>query len=327
METKRSPEIEAVVVRWLDAHSSKNGRSLTNMLSKSEHLRYLGSAPNEYWSGSLLRRGLAQHLAEVPDWTANGTIVEGFERGEVGWAVWQGQLSFAGRDAVLDVRFSFVLSMDEGLWRLIQVHCSMAQPNLEFSGIEHNAFSELIEAAKSGHQHVGGEGAGVIMFTDVANSTEIANAVGDRDWAIAIGKQLDVQASAISTHEGVLVKTLGDGSMSSFGSAGGAMRAAMAIQSAAAGSNDSLKLKLRVGIHAGDLIRTDDDFYGTVVNKASRITALAQPNEILVSDVARAMVGENEEFDFGDPIMVALRGIEGRHTVSDLRWAQQTQAH
>jgi len=318
--TKPSPEIEAIVGRWLAAHSGKSGRQLTNMLSSSEHLRYLGSAPDEYWSGSLLRRGLANHLAEVPDWTASGVLVEGFERGEVGWAIWQGQLSFAGRYTVLDVRFSFVLTLDEGVWRLVQVHCSMAQPNLEFSGIEHNAFAELIEAAKIGNESFGGEGAAVIMFTDVANSTEIANAVGDRDWAVAMGRQLDLRASAISTHEGALVKTLGDGSMASFGAASNALRAAVAIQTAAAESNDGPKLKLRVGIHAGDLIKTEGDFFGTVVNKASRITGLAQPNEILVSDVARAMTGERGEFQFGDPVSVALRGIEGRHTISDLRW-------
>jgi len=196
----------------------------------------------------------------------------------------------------------------------------MAQPNLQFSGIEHNAFSELIEAAKIGNENIGGEGAAVIMFTDVANSTEIANAVGDPNWAMAIGRQLDLQASAISKHEGALVKTLGDGSMSSFGAASNALRAAMAIQSAAAKSNDEPQLKLRVGIHAGDLIRTESDFFGTVVNKASRITALAQPNEILVSDLARAMAGERAEFQFGDSVSVALRGIEGRHSISDLQW-------
>lgn len=321
MDIKRSPEIEAVVGRWLAAHSGKEGRPLTNLLSTSEHLRYLGSAPDEYWAGSLLRRGLARHLAEVPDWTASGTMVEGFERGGVGWAIWRGDLTFDGRDSVLDVRFSFVLSLEEGVWRIVQVHCSMAQPNLEFSGIEHNAFAELIEAARTSHEGVGGEGAAVIMFTDVANSTEIANAVGDRHWAMAIGRQLDLQSSAISRHDGTLVKTLGDGSMSSFGAAGSAMRAAIAIQNAVAGQGDDPKLKLRVGIHAGDLIRTDDDFYGTVVNKASRITALAQPNEILVSDVARAMVGERDEFAFGEAMVVALRGIEGRHTVSELRCA------
>lgn len=109
-------------------------------------------------------------------------------------------MSFDGRDTVLDVRFSFILTLDEAVWRLVQVHCSMAQPNLEFSGIEHNAFAELIEAAKTGYESFGGEGVAVIMFTDVTNSTEIANAVGDRHWAMAIGRQLDLQASAISKH-------------------------------------------------------------------------------------------------------------------------------
>ena len=317
---KQSPEIEAVIVRWLAAHSGKNSRPLTNMLSTSEHLRYLGSAPGEYWAGSLLRRGLARHLSEVPDWSATSTVVEGFENGETGWGAWRGQLTFLGRDEVLEVRFSFVLTLDDGLWQIIQAHCSMAYPNLEFSGIEHNAFAGLIEAAMKGHEGVGGEGAAVIMFTDVANSTEIANAVGDRDWAVAIGQQLDQQALAIAKHDGKLVKTLGDGSMSSFGSARSAMRAATDIQAASAAAPSEPSLKLRVGIHAGDVIQTQGDFFGTVVNKAARITALAQPNEILVSDVARAMAGDGSEFAFDEPLIVALRGIEGRHSISNLLW-------
>ena len=103
--TKPSSEIEAVIVRWLDAHSGKKSRPLTNMLSTSEHLRYMGSAPDEYWSGSLLRRGLAQHLSEVPDWSATAAVVEGFENGDTGWGGWRGQLTFDGRDEVLEVRF------------------------------------------------------------------------------------------------------------------------------------------------------------------------------------------------------------------------------
>jgi class 3 adenylate cyclase len=69
------------------------------------------------------------------------------------------------------------------------------------------------------------------------------------------------------------------------------------------------------------VVQTGGDFFGTVVNKASRITALAQPNEVLVSDVARAMTGERSEFAFGDPLIVALRGIEGLHSISNLKWS------
>ena len=62
---RHSPEIEAIVLRWLEAHRGKKSRALSNMLSTSEHLRYLGSAPNEYWAGDLLRRGFAHHVAET----------------------------------------------------------------------------------------------------------------------------------------------------------------------------------------------------------------------------------------------------------------------
>jgi len=316
-----SAEIEAVVLRWIEAHSCKKDGPLINMLSKSDHVRFLGSAPDEHWAGSLLRRGLAQHVSEVPDWTASGTSVEAFECGNVGWAIWRGQVNFAGREAIQDVRFSFVLTLDDGDWRLVQVHCSIAQPNEEFSGAIHNAFSDLIELAKLEHvSSFGEEGAAAIMFTDVANSTEIANAVGDRKWAVAIGKQLELQALVISNHEGKLVKTLGDGAMASFSSAGAAIRAAKEIQSTAYTNRTDPILKLRVGVHAGDVIRTKDDFFGTVVNKTARIAALAEPNEILVSDAARAMAGENEEFKFSDSVSVALRGIAGTHTIASPNW-------
>jgi adenylate cyclase len=318
---KPSSEIASVVVRWLAAHSGKNGRPLVNMLSISDHLRYLGSAPDEYWAGSLLRRGITQHISEVPDWTANNAVVECFENGETGWGIWRAQLTFAGRSNNLDVRFSFVLTLDDCVWRIVQIHCSMAAPNIDFHGMEQNTFADLIEAAQKGHEGFGDEGAAVIMFTDVANSTEIANALGDRDWAVAMGRQLDLQASAIARHDGILVKTLGDGSMSSFGSARSAMRAAADIQTATTGSVVEPISKLRIGIHAGDVIQTGGDFFGTVVNKASRITALAQPNEILVSDVARSMAGDPGEFVFGDPLIVALRGIEERHSISNQNWS------
>lgn len=320
---KPSPEIEAVVRRWLSAHSGKKTRPLVNMLSSSEEVRYVGSAPGEYWSGAMLRRGLGQHVAELPDWSADGVSVEGFERGDVGWAVWRGQLSFAGRDEVLDWRFSFVLTLDDGDWRIVQVHSSIAQPNLEISGLEHNTFHDLIEAAKIGYSGFDEEGTAIIMFTDVANSTEIANAMGDREWSVAIGRQLDVQASAITKFGGNLVKTLGDGAMSSFDSSSSAMRTATEIQTIAANSKLEPALKLRIGIHAGDIIRSQGDFFGTVVNKASRITGLAKPGEILVSDIARAMVGDRDKFLFGDPFRVALRGIEGQHSLSELKWKSE----
>lgn len=253
---KPSPEIEAVIVRWMAAYRGKQGRPLTNLLSTTEHLRYMGTAPDEYWSGSLLRRGLVQHVTEVPDWTAESPEVEAFENGDTGWATWRTQVRFAGREQVYDVRGSYVLTMDDGVWRIVKVHLSMAYPNIDFSGIEQQAFADLIKAAEEGHEGFGDEGTAVIMLTDVANSTEIANALGDREWAVAIGNQLDQQAMAIAKNEGKLVKTLGDVAMSSFASACSTIRAASEIQAMNVRLNQcSINiLIIQLQIHSGFIV-------------------------------------------------------------------------
>ncbi len=305
----------------MEAHRQKNGPLLTNLFSDSEHLRALGSAPQESWSGSLVRRGYANHVAEVREYKTRHVEIEGFQHGDVGWGVWQAKITFADHDEEQDVRFAFVLTLDAGIWRVVHIHCSIAVSNMITQGNEHHVFENLIEAAKSADERIQGEGTAVIMFTDVANSTQIAHAVGDRKWAVSIGQLLDRKATEISNHAGTLVKTLGDGSMSSFNNAEQAMRAAIAIQSAESSSNDDPALKIRIGIHAGGVVQTEGDFFGTVVNKAARIAALARPNEILVSDAVREMARTPEDFTFNNEAKVALRGIEGQHAIATLEWS------
>ena len=79
------------------------------------------------------------------------------------------------------------------------------------------------------------------------------------------------------------------------------------------------KLEVRIGIHAGDVIQSKGEFFGKVVNKAARIASLAKPGEILVSDVACAMVSSRSDFRFAEPVTVALRGLEGRHSITSVR--------
>ena len=90
------------------------------------------------------------------------------------------------------------------------------------------------------------------------------------------------------------------------------------IQNLEADEIDTLVLKVRIGIHTGDIIQSNGDFFGTVVNKAARIASSASPGQILVSDATRSMVEGSVEFTFESPITVALRGIEGNHSISTL---------
>ena len=69
------------------------------------------------------------------------------------------------------------------------------------------------------------------------------------------------------------------------------------------------------GIHTGNVVQTSDDFFGTVVNKAARITALAAPGDVQVSDVTHKIVGETHDFRFTNMTSVQLEGFEGEHII------------
>lgn len=85
---------------------------------------------------------------------------------------------------------------------------------------------------------------------------------------------------AVNAGEGRIVKSLGDGWLVEFESASEAMSAAVAIHRSL---EDRDAIRLRIGIHLGDIAHVDDDIYGDGVNIASRLQAMAPPNGLIVS--------------------------------------------
>jgi class 3 adenylate cyclase len=128
----------------------------------------------------------------------------------------------------------------------------------------------------------------------------------------------DLQA-IVDRERGVLVKTLGDGGMYVFPSATSALHAAEAIQTAVSSAADKDGLKLRIGIHTGDVVPSQDDYLGMTVNKTARVAAAAEGDQILVSATTADMVNA-ADFTFGEPLTAELKGIEGLHTLRALNW-------
>ena len=315
---KTSPELAAIASRWLNALKNRERATLTNLFSASEHTSYIGSSFDEFWSGKMLRDGYADHIDEIPDFAIKNFDVEAFESNNFGWASWIGELHFHETGNVVIERFTWVFVLEDGTWKIAHVHVSNPTSNIDNIGIEHRAFDDLIRAAKEGYNQIPGEGTATVMFTDIADSSSITNSVGDRAWAKAINEHFEAVTEVIEENGGNLVKTLGDGTMSTFSTARNAMITAKNIQNLEADEIDTLVLKVRIGIHTGDIIQSNGDFFGTVVNKAARIASSASPGQILVSDATRSMVEGSVEFTFESPITVALRGIEGNHSISTL---------
>jgi class 3 adenylate cyclase len=112
---------------------------------------------------------------------------------------------------------------------------------------------------------------------------------------------------AISSNGGTAIegKLLGDGVLATFGAA----REAIACAQACHAAGSSVGLPLRVGIHAGDVIRESNNVYGGAVNIASRVAGEAAAGETLVSATVRDLARTSAGVSFEDRGERELKGV------------------
>lgn len=138
-----------------------------------------------------------------------------------------------------------------------------------------------------------------ILFTDIVKFSPWALEAGDEAALELLREVAAVEDDAISNHGGSLVKRLGDGSMSVFGSAEEAVGAALETHEAAGRIDvDGYTPTLRAGVHVGRPRRVGSDYLGVDVNIAARVGECAKAGEVLVSDPAHAAL-DKERFRFG----------------------------
>lgn len=326
--TRPSPELLAVSRRWIDAIRFRRENELRNLLSDRPHLRFVGSGEGELWAGDAVRQGIGDFFGAIPQFLKHDeTFAEAFENGESGWVCFTHELVFANQpDRTFVVRTSLIFALEDGVWKIVHRHGSVPFPNLEFVGTKQTAISDLVAAARNEFSLDQRDGFASIMFTDIVNSSRLASVMGDRLWSSEVARHFEVLRKYIEGSDGQFVKSLGDGTMSSFAEPAQALHAARAIVMATEQS-DGPAISLRIGIHTGKVVQTDDDFFGTVVNKAARIAARAAPGEILVSDATRKRVGKTQDYRFADPTSVQLEGLEGAHLIHRLETGTESETH
>lgn len=139
------------------------------------------------------------------------------------------------------------------------------------------------------------------MFTDCKGSTAITELKGDMAWRLTLQHHNNILFRAIKEHNGILVKTMGDGTMSYFNEALDAIRSAVDIQKNIAELNKDKKSKIpmqiRIGLHTGSGIVEKNDIFGDVVNVAARFEGLANPDEIYFSEDTFNALSDKEEIN------------------------------
>jgi eukaryotic-like serine/threonine-protein kinase len=180
--------------------------------------------------------------------------------------------------------------------------------------------------------HAAPDGTVAILFSDIEDSTILTERLGDERWLEVLRDHNNVFRELISDYEGYEVKSQGDGFMLAFPEPCRALEYAIAIQRAfAERGGDSDDLRIRMGLHTGEVIAEEGDFFGKNVILAARIAAQANGGEILVSEQMRAAAHEHGSegpagiaLNFDDGRELELKGLEGTHRVYRSHWQESS---
>jgi class 3 adenylate cyclase len=143
-----------------------------------------------------------------------------------------------------------------------------------------------------------------LLFTDLVDSTSTAAGLGDAAWRELLSVHYQATRTELERFGGREVATTGDGMLAMFDAPARAVLCASAIRTAA----DRHGVRVRAGVHVGEVEQVGDDLRGIAVHEAARIMAEARPDEILVSEITSVLAGSSG-LAFEDRGPRALKGL------------------
>ena len=143
-----------------------------------------------------------------------------------------------------------------------------------------------------------------VLFTDIVDSTQRAEAMGDRRWRELLDSHNAVFRRELARFRGVEVKTLGDGFLATFDGPGRAIHCSLAL----IGVLRSLGVEIRAGLHTGEVEVASNDVRGIAVHIAARVAAQAQPSECLVTRTVKDLVA-GAAVRFAERVKRELKGL------------------
>jgi len=160
------------------------------------------------------------------------------------------------------------------------------------------------------------EGRVTVAFSDIEGYTRLTERVGDERSQEILRDHNDLVRAALAAHGGTEVKSQGDGFMVVFDQPSAAVAWATEVHRAVAAHDfgpDVEAMRIRIGMHEGDVISEDADFYGRTVILAARVGAVAKGGDTLVTDHVRGLLGD--DVTFGQPVEIELKGLSGTHMI------------
>ena len=159
------------------------------------------------------------------------------------------------------------------------------------------------------------------MFTDIVTSTDLVGLIGDTAWESLLSWHDRELRSAFAAHSGVEVNHTGDGFFVTFDRVSDAVEAAVAIQRRLAEHRrqHGFAPSVRVGLHTAEATLDGNDYRGQGVHLAARVGAVAEGDEIVISQAALDPV-ESIPFPVTEGRVVELKGITDPVQVHTIGW-------
>lgn len=322
-----SEEIREVTRRWMEAGAAGDIEGWSVRMSRRPGAMFWGSdETEEWWSADEMAAVFAKMIEEFGGglWTDIGDI-HGFREGDVGWS-WV-TYNFDGPEGPVLARLTNVFHLEHGEWKVVHFHTSVPVPNEDVIGVRittrlHDVADAVREERPDLSAETSPEGTVTIVFTDIEDSTRLTQALGDRAWLEILRAHNDLICAETARHQGTVVKGSGDGYMLAFSSARRALGCSAAIQRAIAETFDDpgSPIRVRIGVHTGEVLKDADDFFGTAVNQAARVASAAEGGQILTSGLVRALVEGDHDLVFTNGPEVELKGLTGTHRLHELAW-------
>jgi class 3 adenylate cyclase len=194
-------------------------------------------------------------------------------------------------------------------------------------GGESVAIEAVVDSAISRARDISGqvsfEGTVTILFSDIEDSSALYEKLGDLRAHEVISIHNEIFRQQIVAHKGIEVKALGDSFMIAFSSARRAALCAIATQRSIAAYCDGhpdLPIRVRMGLHVGEVINESSDYFGKAVILAARIAARAKGGQILVSSTFHDLTANAGDLRFTPMGETPIKGLAGVHQIFEVVW-------
>jgi adenylate cyclase len=169
-----------------------------------------------------------------------------------------------------------------------------------------------------------------VMFTDIRGSTAYFERYGDIAGVMMVHQCTELIKRQLEKHKGTFIKTIGDAVMATFDDCKDAVEASIGmlqeLRHRNAMKEEKERIAIRVGLNHGTGIVRSADVFGDVVNVASRVESVAQPEQIVISKTVNQRVASLNLFHINYLGKFALKGKEGPSDLFEVIWDEERAA-